>query len=1043
MPDEFSADPTREWDVSLSQRHEKLDRELDEMLDTFSEGGGVNPVAVVGPYGAGKTQYLYEVCRRGWTKGLPALYTDLKTILDAHESSEQPITSWLEEKIEEETDKIISGDDSEWLPEFRTTERKNEFYESFIDQSDTVADKRILLIDEVEQKYEKLDDYLGVDDENPLRDILDGLTDVFQVWSFGLVSAYELIGEADRRRFTEARIPITEPSTVWTQLNENNRPTTLTNGVWWLARGRAGWISNHSSDLPDIDEWGEDEFLQWFSEVSSHSYYGADAIASVWADAGVPAENLTDAKRTVLFEEPLYEDWVIRGNPTIIPVSKAHSTILNAIRENQSLNRDVIDVISNNLQNVLEGLSPPSGWLYEDDELETMFLPSSAFSREEHMEGLINTVSDFISSFEKRGDTRKDATQILSDVSIPNLTNTWANLYDPLEKVSDYDLEVWTVNPEVIREAYPPLALNPGELTAASTEDLRKENSEPIEFDPDISFTGGGLRVWLCPTDTALQSVFDQLSAKSDVTETTVILCPDSDDYFTAQTPNFVEGLIGHKLVTLEKVGGKRLWDFILQLDNYLQVQNHSGVLGAELIEDTVIPQTGDDQKRNTINALFADLERIGNQTARSAKTSFTSAFTLEESGGLIWQDSDLDNRLPYYGTSSSSDSPKHGLEYGLVFAERTIDRNVPHQQLISNLEQAYNQNFAPDTNWFRSVYFFNRVFEGNNEGIHERVRNVRSKYMTEDGKLRRPVLRLQRALSFLSDLNNEGPQEVYERLAHINKDTYSEEKELAVLTGISTDKSQTEDLFRGLLLEWALKQDINLFLDDLEDLQNELSRLDSRIDDVTEQIEFLNKKLQPPSDFVDIENIRIQESNITSYRENLQNVYEGLSELAGEVEDHPQLAAAVVVLWSVTDRYKDVMQGVIEGFQDHLGEIDLYSNVNELKDEYSSLRTWVNSTSLLEQTQVDQSELQSIIDELGRIIFDYPTRLNSSEVPVERAELLGNLDEIVHSDLKQLSQMNKRTNQIERRANHAENNADAVKDLLFELAELTSGGQA
>ncbi|SDQ62665.1 hypothetical protein [Natronobacterium texcoconense] len=1044
MPDEFNADPTVAWDTSLSDRHRELDRELNTKLDDFEAGQGLNPLAVVGPYGAGKTQYLYEVCRRGWKRDIPAVYTDLKTILDAHESSDKPIVEWLEENISQETSKILKGEDSDWLPEFRTTERKDEFYSNFIQGSNISTDKRILLIDEVEQKYEELDEYMDVDDANPLREILDGLTDIFQVWSFGLVSAYELIGEADRRRFSEARIPIIDVDTIWDQLNNNHQPTTLSNGLWWLSRGRAGWITNHSSNLPSAEDWNDDSFIKWFDESSSHSYYGADSIAPVWSDSDVPGNKLIDAKRTVLFEQPAYDDWIIESTNTAISVSEAHTVLLDAIQNQAELSGDVFEIISDNLLDVLEGFSPPTGWVTEDTKAKKKFLPSGAFSRDEYMEGLLKTVIDFISSFEKRGDTRKDATQLLGDVDITSIANTWSNLYDPLEKIDEYDVQVWTVNPAIIREAYPPLALNPEELTEMDTIELRKANSSAIRFDPQLSFRGGNLKVRLCPTEDALQSVFEKLSEQSDVTETTVVLLPDSTEAEKWSIPTHAKRLTEHELLTIEYVGGQRLWDFILQLNHYLDIHDFSGVIGSELIEKTVIPQATDDQVRNTINALFTDLERLGTQSARSSKASFTNAYTLQETEYLIWQDPALDGRMPYYGKSSTSATPKHGLEYGLVFAERSINKDVPHQQLISALEQAYHEDYAPNTRWFRAQYFFNRVFEGENNGIHGRAMEVRHKYLTEDGQLRRPVLRLQRALAFLCELNNEGKEVVYDRIVHINKDRDEEEKGLAVLTDLSAGKRQTEDLFRGLLLEWVLHEDSTLLVDDLKDLQHKLNKLDRRMGDVNEQIEYLNKNIEPPADVTDLEPIRFQESNVSAYRENIQAVSEGVGDLATEVENNSKLAAAAAVLWSIADRYESVMQNAVDQFQDPLGKVNLYSNINELKDEYRSLRKWLNSTTTLSQTSINQAELQTFLDELGRCVFDFSTRLGTSEVPIERSDLLETLDRHVEDDVNQLNQLNKKTKEIDNQAAEAAESAETVVNNLQEFSNYISfpGGE-
>ena len=1039
MTDEFNADPTRPWDTTLSERHREIDEDLDEKLNDFVAGNEYNPLAVVGPYGAGKTQFLYEVLRRGWSRNIPALYTDLKTILDAHEDADKPIVEWIEEKTTEEIKKLQQGERSDWLPDFRYSDRENEFYDEFIRGSDFSTEKRILLIDEVEQKYEELDEYMGVDDTNPLRDILDNLTDIFQAWSFGLVSAYEVIGEADRRRFDEIRIPITEVDTVWNQLKENGRPPSMANGLWWIARGRAGWISNHSSNLPDASDWTDDSFEDWLDEASSHSYYGADSIAPIWGERGVPTAEIHNAKRTVLFESPAYNDWTIEGTNAIIQVSKAHEVLFEGIRDQQAVGGDAFEIIRTNLLDVLRGFSPPSAWVTDDDEVEEMFLPSEAFSRPVNMEGLINTVRDFISSFEKRGDDRKEATRILGEIDIDSLSNTWSGLFDALEKPEEYDIEVWTVKPPVVRDAYKPLALNPEALTDKETADLRESITSPIRFDPQVPLEGANLDVQLCPTEKAFSTLCDRLSNKSDVTETTTVLLPDIDraDW---DIPSHMQRLTEHNLISIEEIGGERLWDFVIQLNHYLDTKGYSGTLREELIQETVIPDATEDQVRNTINALFNELNRLGTEAARATRTAYTDAYTLQEIDGFIWQDDDLGGPTPYYGTTSTSETPKHGLEYGLVFSERTIDSDVPHQQLVSGLLRAYNNEYdITDTRWFRSQYFFERCFEGDGRGITDFVRDVRNKYVTQDGQLRRPVSRLQSALVYLCELNEEGVERIYQRVVHINSENYDEEEELAVLKNVTTGQRQTEDLFRGLLLQWALQQESSLLMSDLESSQEELQFLNKQMDNVSKQIEGLNKRLEPPVEVNEVDSIQLRKSQILEYHENIKDVQAGVEDLIRNLDQHQNIAPAIAVLWSIVDRYEPMMEAVVDEFKTQLGRVELYQNILDLKSEYNSLRQWSNRAEGLELTKVSDSEIQMMVSKLGRIIFDFPTRLGTSTVPIEQNDLIDTLDSFVREDISQLSQLNQRTEEIEKELEATEDLAEDIADSLQELSASTS----
>lgn len=1039
MTDEFNADPTREWDTTLSERHKEIDTELDNRLEAFIEGNEYNPLAVVGPYGAGKTQFLYEVLRRGWNQGLPALYTDLKTILEAYEDAEEPIVDWLERRTEEEIEKLEAGEKSDWLPESSFSERESEFYDEFIAETEISTDKSILLIDEVEQKYEKLDEYMDVDDKNPIRDILDNLTDIFQVWSFGLVSAYEVLGEADRRRFDEVRIPITEVGMVQNQLRQKSKPTSIANGVWWISRGRAGWIANHTNSLPDASNWNEDTIETWVDEASNQTYYGAESISSVWSEQEISASDIPAAKRTVLFETPAYDEWTIEGGKAVIQVSKAHEILLDAIQDQSDVSGDVYEIIYSNLLDVLRGFSPPSAWVTEDEEVVKMYLPSESFSRPSNMRGFINTVSDFVASFEKRGDARKEVTRILSELDIDSLSSTWSNLFDALEKPREREeVEVWTVESPVVNEAYKPLALNPESLTDTATTDLYDRITTPVEFDPQVRMEGAELDVRLCPTKASFDNLCEELSSQSDVTQTTTILLPDIDRVDWVE-PNHIQRLKEHNLVTIERVGGERLWDFVLQLQHYIEQNGYSQTLTQELIEETVVPNAGEDEVRNTITALFNELNRVSREAAQAARAAYNDAFTLPTIDSFIWEDPALAGNEPYYGTTSRSATSKHGLEYGIVFSPRTIDQDVPYQQLLSSLWRAYNNDYSDDKRWFRSNYFFNQAFKSDGRGISDNVSEVRTKYVTEGGELRRPVERLQEALVYLCELNGEGIDRIYNRVARINSNGYADEEEVSVLQDQIPGENQTEDVFRGLLLHWALREDPNLLEQDLDNVSKELGRLDSRIDNVKKQVTGLNDGLQHPIEIEEIGSIQIQESTITEYEKNIGDIREGIEELAQALGQHPKLAPALPVFWSITDRYVPMMGEVVDDVQSTLGNVDLYQNIPELKAEYKTLRRWVNRPESLNSKSTDQPQLQQEIQQLGQVLFDFPTRLGTQTVAIENSDLLNELDGFVRRDINQLSKLNSQTDKIDKEAKRSQKLAKEISDSLQEFANTTS----
>lgn len=1002
------------------------------MLTSFEAGESITPLAVVGPYGSGKTQFLYEIYRKSWQQGIPAVYTDLKTILEGYKEADDDIsaTEWIEEEIDEQVSKFNANGNADWVPHFRTEANREEFIDEFLPEDSIDTNKRVLLIDEVEQKYTKFDEYFDTDDKNPLREVLDGLSDVFQAWSFGLVSAYEILGEADLRRFQEARIPISDLVNVEQQLKHANRPPALANGVWWAARGRYGWISKCIDKYPKDGDYPGDTFETWLSEVADYTYYGADAVNRVWRD--IPGGDTAAAKQTIMFAEPGYDPWVIDG-PNAISVERAHSEIIDGIRDITDMNADVHDIISTNLKDILRALSPPDNRVSDEEGSTIAYLPKNAFTRDSQMEGLLDLVTDFISSFEKRDDQRSEATGLLNDIETESLTDQWMSIMGGDGIKTDPDINPWTVDPSVVQRAFPPLALNPEVLTDKKSATLREELEKPIDIDSEVGIRGGTIDIKLCPTTTAFQTAQEDLSDLGDVTKTTLLIKPENEDSKSDgwETENYIDRLEGLELVHIASGGSDRIWDFVLQLNEYLtNIDAFDEVISKEIVEDKAITNEPRDEVRNTIKALFSELRRITRNEAQRASEQYETAYSLEAAGGLIWNDDELSGRAPFYGSTGSAKVPLLGLAFGVVFSVKSIE-DIEYSKTLQPIMDARGAGYLSGGQ-FGYKYLIDQVFDLHAGRLDPDVLEQRRKYGTAQGSLVDPMGRLKRALGYLSVLNDETAPSLYDKLT----DTDVAVDDIAVLRQSQITKRQAKGLCWGLLLSWCLENDPSKHKTALDNTQRDLKQLIGRIEDIDTSLSLINKQLKPPATVEIDETISVETDRIDSYLENADAVSEGFELLIDETKRDSDLLISTALIRDIVETYSNQFGETVGDVEDTLDQINLTRNTKELQSEYRQLRKWVHNDNVITTVEgVEKETLVEQVNELGELIFDHVRAINTETVPLADIERLTDLEDGVKADLTKIESVTTRTEKITERQQEIENKTDTVENnlLLFD----------
>ena len=280
--------------MDLNEDYKNVRKSVEETVKQFLAEGKRERMlcALIGPPGAGKTTLCYHIFEYGWLeKRIPILYTTLETLLEwlqmvaEREGIRVPIP---QAKLPELIDRIINDRISRlmdlldidgtidrsfgFLPGLKISgQRISEYFKNILyldieDVKQILREKRkVLIVDEMEVAYDKLRD-LVTEKTGPLRALADaiyeGATDYLVILSFGYVSAYEIAG-AEPRRMLLLSLPLITSKDI-SKFAPRKVPRGFANFVWWLSRGRVGWIYKLVFEL-----WRED--LKDFKDIEQLS----------------------------------------------------------------------------------------------------------------------------------------------------------------------------------------------------------------------------------------------------------------------------------------------------------------------------------------------------------------------------------------------------------------------------------------------------------------------------------------------------------------------------------------------------------------------------------------------------------------------------------------------------------------------------------------------------------------------------------------------------------------------------------------------------
>ncbi len=990
-----TATPTATWETEYTDEHKRIKDTVIGNIESVAEGGQEDPLAVVGPYGSGKTQLLYEAFQIAWKQGIPALYTDARTLFrEFEEADESGIEEWLEDRIQEQVHSIRDTNQADWLPSYSTATDRNENISELSENVDFDSiDTCVLLIDEVEQAYEKLGEQIETDDDNALRVILDDVEGVYQIWSFGLVSAYEILGEADIRRFEEVRIPILDVGDVQDLLGNTKIPKELANGIWWLSRGRVGWARKLLDEGPE----SLDEVSTWIRDrVSEYEFDGVRILApDAYTERISQSEHFDAARRATVFLEDGYEDWKVNSSRAI--TANAAGDIVLDIMQSPDMDPDAVQMLERNIDRLMEAFSPNITW----SETSEKYLPPTIFMENRYVDAYFELLEDFILSFEPRGPSRDTAIDILQAVEIESFRELWMDK-SGTRAIDDHD--TWSIKPTCINDAYPPVAVNPDRLTDYTNTELYKQQTSAIRIEPNIPADNMDIDIWLCPTEQAFRDGIATAESNEDITKMNVLIRPGKEEA-EWETSGWASRLENFHLIYSENKGGERLWNFILQLNQYIEDDDkHEPPLSEKTISSIKSGQI-DREVRNTIDALYTQVNRIVRNTTVAAEEEFRGRYSLRDSDTLLWAQEELEGDTPFWGYTGSANSPRIGLSYALAFSEVSEEEMINYPNIVEGLIEAYDQGYIQKAK-FPYKEFLDKFFT--EKGVRKRVRRIRSKYGADSGALDPSLRRLGDLLVAMSNQHAESQEELFDTLTQMDGDDT-----VSVIAKASTQLHQAPGFLWGILLYKSAQfegVDIPAHINDLNDSLNQIER---RLKDTESDIEVINDVLTPPEDVG--RSFSVSRTEVENHLSNVEMVQSGLEKLYSETTDNQKLLSIGLAYSILVGEYRDRIRESVGSIEGGVTQTSVVFDVQDLKSEYKDLRSAAqNKEEVHEYLDMNRDEVNEELQELGDDIFNFYSIPGNDTISPDSEETLRNVSQKATEDLAKVQSLAERFEKVE-----------------------------
>lgn len=1019
----------REWEPLTEEHEYQLERILGggrgyEDSDTigtftaFEDGETVDPLAIVGAYRSGKTQLLYHLFNTAWDRGIPAFYVGDpgSMLVNFQESGAGELNQWIEQRIDEQLTAYGEGDPDavEWFPNV-----DSETKQSFVAEhgnSDMADDtvKTALLFDEVEQSYRDFIQAMDKDDDNPLRKINDSLQDTVKVWSFGMISAFEFIGEADWGRMKEIRIPPVNVSDVRNILTDR-RPevTDLANVIWWLARGRTGLIIKLIDDLPaDIER----NATNWLKNQAEADFKDTRLVNNLWAE--LDHEKWDPAINTLLFRQDGLDEWQI-DDQAAIDVDACVSVAVDIIKNEHDFpdtdrGNDARSVLARNIERVFQGLAVG----------EESHFPRFGLSQQPQATAFLDVVENTVVSFEPASPTRRIVIDALNSAE-GNFGTRWIQNVDGKEK---RDSPVTTADPIKVRDAFPPIAVNPERVANAGSDELRGKMSRGLELKTGDAIDDK-VTIQFCPTITTVNTQVSELVRAYDITNPTLIVTPGEDE-FDLELDENARTYQRQNLLEIKRIQSNRLWSFVINLYGRLEAENFNDPYSVDdSVKSELLNKIDDREVRNTVETLYEQLNKVAMDEAKEFAGQYQSTYSLTDSETLLWEEERLSASTPYW-SNGKFDEATIALSYLPVFGSE-YEPNQQYTKLHGYLYTAINDSLVSGgANGFGFTEYFDNIFS--KTGYSKPVSTERAHYRL-GGNLAPAVTQTEQTLTEFADILD--ASSVISELDNSDNDAAAGDISAISITGM---QHLAYPFFRALLI-CGLTKGSNPALDvpaRLRQIKGDLEKQLSNVQDYRESIETLNTKLEPPES-VDVGTwIDVRSDRLGQYEDNLENITEATDDLIRKCENDPSAGPIGYHYLFLLREYLDDISDQIHGFDSDVSaaEVTEISNACRLFDDVYEK---ASSSEVLARYFGSGDDLCDSIETFGDEVFNLEAHHGATTISLpEDLDDLRSINDTVGEYTDTIYQMREDLETIEETTEDLEPQLEQCRDQIAKLLQ-------
>lgn len=1003
----------REWRAHTDDHERELSR-AEESFDAFKAGETVDPLAIVGAFRSGKTQLMYHLFDRSWDQNIPAFYIgDPGAMLEQFEQSDiQQLDDWIEFRIDEQLTAYTEGDADgvDWFPNIDSAS-KQDFVDSRPEfNSSSEVEKTALFFDEVEQSYRAFMRVMDKDDDNPLRKINDSLQDSIKVWSFGMISAFEFIGEADWGRMKEIRIPPLSVEQVRNMLADR-RPEAafLANTIWWLARGRTGLIIKLVDELPgDIETNPEG----WLQERAEANFKDTRLINSIWTP--LDREEWSDALAALLFKQQALDSWVEQDDAALTWKQCQVATI-NIIQEQGDFSgtdarSDAITLLDRNVTRVFQGLAAG----------ENGYFPRYGLADEIEADALLDLISNMIVSFEPSSPERSLALETVDDLK-GEFQTEW------LKEISNLETKEGSITapkPSKIRDAFPPIAVNPDRVSDRSESDLRESMDRGLELSSE-SNDKNRITIRFCPTEQTVSTELKAITNNPDFTSPTLLIIPEELD---VETSPEIETYLSHSLLAIERHQSSRFWAFVLNLYGRLEETGHLEpyYIDQEIKQD-LVSNIEEREVRNTIETLYDQLDQVAIDTTKPFISTYYDQYSLNDSNTLIWEESRLNSASPFW-TNGRIAEPTVALSYLLVIGPE-YESQRQYSDLHNYIEEGMDRKLVSGgQTGFGYKEYYDDLFA--QTGYSQRVIEERHHYAPE-GQLDPGMRRLENALTSLAshvDLNR-----LIESLNNPDKDAKNGE---IPIIGVDNLPEQAYPLLRAILIR-GLVTGSSPAIDVTQNLTQTVADLEDNlttIDEYLESIEAKADQLEPPEPVVVGDWITVTTDRLDQHQDNLTRIVNATKDLVERCQTGSGSEPIGYHYWLFLDMYETNIRDNIDDFKSDIDAISI-EHINDARNLFSEAYKQVQGSNSVPLHFGSKEHLLAELEEFGDDVFNLKSTLGASSLSLpEDREDLQTLNDSVRVHIKELQQLNEDLRTIEQQSKAVREALDQTKSELRDL---------